>query len=220
MDEKWLVIPGYSRYKISEDCKIMNIKRNRMVKDSKNARATGLFYHLIRDGDSARSSLSAARLIYCASMGINPKDIGKNFFFSFDGNSPCFKNVIIRGSEDLNARASQLNKEQRTPKKDYYDQSIRFCEAVKNNDVKAIYKIIQENEFGIKKYLAYYANSNAIDSMYTELIDDFVIGVLDDRYRATAVMPYVCKKIRNMARTKKNKKFIEFNDGINYSNQV
>lgn len=204
--EKWYDIPGFSKYQISDDCKVRNNKTGNLIK-MRVLDYNICCYSLYSDDLKRKWFTTAARFLMAAIYKVNPCDIPKSIFCSFKGGCPCRENLKVESYEDfIDARLKKMNKERCGSGNGmgFYERCARISRCVLDNDVQGLYIFIEEHRTEIEKIIRRCVRGEEnIRKTYDLYVSWLIEGLIDCRLHVSDIVSYTKRVF--MRRVKRDK---------------
>lgn len=85
--EKWYDIPGFPSYRISNRGTVQNTRTGKILKHQNkyDTACPTVVLFVPKSAGRPPYRVSIARLMFAATRGINPREIGNSFFMTFNG---------------------------------------------------------------------------------------------------------------------------------------
>ena len=194
--EKWYDIPGFSKYQISDDCKVKNKEKGTCLTIRKMARTNHLIIVSLRENGKKYSNLGVARVLFSAVNGINPCEIPSNIVCTFDGKTPCIKNLKVFEKKDFLFFLHQkyLDKKKEEYMGGFYQMALILSQLAVEKDVAGLYDFIgkykKEILFIISRHVTGEKN---IQDTYDIYISYLVNGIIENRLYVVDIIKYTRK---------------------------
>lgn len=192
---KWLDIPGLN-YEISDTCMVRNKKTGRikslqMCGRDANPRVVLNYGYKYKQG-----SFAVARLLFAAMKGIDPREIGNKYLFTFKGNHPCAANLqVMERRQVLNFYREKGRK--KTSGEEFYSCCERFCHCARNKDAGGLAAIIEENKEALMRIIRQrIKNEEICQETYRAYVNALIDCVVSRRYLVIDLLGYTRKVFR------------------------
>lgn len=198
--EKWYDIPGFSKYQISDDCKVRN-KRTGYIKNIYISHDV-CYCTLQRDDIKGCWTTTVTRFLAAAICKVNPMDIPRSVVCSFEGGRLCRENLKIESYENaIDARLKKMSKGRCGYGRDYYERCERFSRCVLNNDTQGLYIFIEEHRAAIEKVIRRCVRGEEnIRKTYDLYVSWLIEGVFDGRLYVADIVSYTQKVFSRRAK--------------------
>lgn len=201
-NEIWYEIPGFSKYQISDGCRV-RIKKTGAYKKYNNIRGVSSnLYVVLQPDEGGKVRISVARILFAAINSINPREIPSNFICSFGGKSHCKRNLTVMERCDLLSLIGKTSNQRRVEYiRGGYERCLRMCRLAIDKDIPGLYAFIEgyraELLSIIKRYVAGEKNiRNTFDSYVNYMIN----GIVEERILVLDIISYTKAVFRKYVR--------------------
>jgi hypothetical protein len=186
-----LAIPGAPGYTLTKDFKVYG-RRGFIIKAYTYAGYTG--YGLY--ASERRMFCSLARIAYAVYKNVDIQALPRDYVIKFKDDKPG-NDFIIRTREShmhgMRLRHAMYTAESTV---DYYNRCHRFSGLVIRRDAKGIYSFMEEYKEMIINDLLRHMSYNTAIRVYKDIINEFVLGILEGRFHTPDPVSYIRKYAR------------------------
>jgi hypothetical protein len=186
-------IPGAPGYILTKDFKIYG-KRGHILKDHREKYNYMRYDMYTSTGKIERFSL--ARVVFAVYKNIDIQAIPSDFIIKFKDDRPGVDLVIHTRQSSASETRAKYNKKRNESAADYYKRSYEFTGLVVKRDVNGIYSFIEKYKEVIIGDLSNRMSYNTAIKVYPDIINDFVIGVPENRFYSSDPVYYIKKYAR------------------------
>ncbi|MDB9154231.1 hypothetical protein [Parabacteroides distasonis] len=194
--EKWYDIPGFPGYRISRQGTVQNTRTGTILKHQNGyGTACPTVVLFIPKPVGRPYRVSIARLMFAATRGINPREIGNSFLITFDGGPLDERGLRVIERSQL--RELETRGKDRESADAFYGRCARVCECALKKDAAGLVGLIQEFKPDISRLI----NRKVIsgerrDETYKEVVNILVDGIMSGRIRCADIVGYVGRMLR------------------------
>lgn len=194
--EKWYDIPGFPNYRISSRGTVQNTRTGTILKHlNRYGKACPNVILFIPESGGQSYRVSIARLMFAATRGVNPREIGSSFLMTFDGEVLNERN--LRVIERFQLREIGTRSRDRESADAFYGRCARVCECALKKDAAGLAGLIQEFKPDISRLIdRKVIGRERRDEMYEEVVNILVDGIIAGRIRCADIVGYVGKLLR------------------------
>lgn len=167
---EFITIPGFTRYRINQETKILQSKALGKEWRKRKAPRTATARVVIISDEGVPYWATIQRILYAAIHGINPAEMGREYSVVIENDS----SFALYDRQMLTVKAGATRRAKRTPEvaKREYNEGLKFCKAVlrayKTNDYSEVISLIWEKRAEIERHI----RINEI-SRHPEVINDY-----------------------------------------------
>jgi len=201
---KFYPIVGFEHYFLTDDFKVFSKKTNCFLTCRKNFSGKNDYYEFALGKRGKHIQISLPRIVYSVEKGINPRSISNNIIIRFKNNVPGIDNIIVL-DRSMFAEEIRLITSKNPANESFYERCHEFTGLILKNETDAIYKFIDKYNHLIIGTLCKYINYPLALKVYSDLVNDLIIGIIDRRYQCFDPVTYLQKCINRKFRNKKTK---------------
>ena len=184
-------IPGCPGYFLTGDFRILGKNGRSALRASYHTvYKHNRYYNLLSELKPLRCALP--RIVWAVRHRVKLYDIPSGILISFQDDRPNFDRFTIRSRETLITEV-RLKKIHDAEDPDYYGRCREFATLVIERDTAGVYAFMERYKDPIIRGLSRRMPRPDAERLYTDVVNDFVLGVFAGRYQAPDPVSYIRK---------------------------
>ena len=186
------VIPGCPDYLLTEDFKITRKNKKGFIKGHKSSKPKPLDYYWLTSEQGQRLRCRLPRIAWAIAHNVKLYNVPYDIIIDFADGNPGFDNFIIRSRSVITAEI-RLRKNRTGKDPNFYERCREFAGLVAERNVAGMYTFMERYSDLIIESLSKRIPRGDAERAYPDVVNDFVLGVLDGRYLAPDPVRYIRK---------------------------